>query len=85
MTSSPGPAPDAPTAAYRPDVLPTNRSGHSRGVYDVAAIRPVVEELLLDDDARGAARRQLGQFAPVPGAADRVAAVLDEMLAESVR
>jgi len=64
----------------RADVLPTNRTGQSRPIYEPGAIRPVIEELLLDDGARAAAREELEAFAPVPGAARRVADVAYQML-----
>jgi hypothetical protein len=63
----------------QPDVLPTNRLGLSRPVYDVADVDEALESLLFDDGARESIRRRLATFQPDPLAARRVADLVYEM------
>ena len=63
----------------QPDVLPTNRLGLSRPVYDVADVDDALEPLLFDEGARESMRSRLSAFRPDPGAARRVADVVYEM------
>lgn len=55
-----------------PDVLPSNRSGLSRPVYRDEQLEPVVEEMLIQSEARAAARARLTQLQFDGGAAQRV-------------
>jgi hypothetical protein len=64
----------------RPDVLPTNRLGLSRGVYEASDIRPALDQLLFDEDVKRATRQHLQSFVPREGSADRVVALIDRML-----
>lgn len=62
-----------------PDVLPTNRWGASRAVYNDDEIEPVLESLLFDDKARAETAARAAQFSFEPGATGRVVRLLDSL------
>ena len=64
----------------QPDCLPTNRSGLSRPAYTLAAIAPLLEEMLFDPAARATARARLAHLAHEGGATRRVADLVYSML-----
>lgn len=64
----------------QPDCLPTNRSGLSRAAYTLAAIVPLLEEMLFDPAARATARARLAHLAHEGGATRRVADLVYTML-----
>ena len=66
-----------------PDMVPTNRAGLSRPVYDGAGIAPAIAELLFDAGQRAAHLERLRDFHPETGATARVLKVVEEMLALS--
>jgi hypothetical protein len=54
------------------DMLPTNRRGLSRAVYDAADVEPALAALLFDEGTRASLRTRLAAFLPDPRAAVRV-------------
>jgi hypothetical protein len=63
-----------------PDSLPTNRLGLSRAVYTTQQIAPVIEEMLLDEMTRKAARARLAHLAVDTDATRRVVDLAYEMI-----
>jgi hypothetical protein len=63
-----------------PDALPTNDLGISRAVYRREEIKPVVEEMLLDRQARLAARWRVSSLHLDGGATRRVVNLVYQMI-----
>jgi hypothetical protein len=68
----------------RTDVLPTNRWGFSRAVYREEDIKPVIEQMLLDQETRLAAQARLVSLQPPNGATQRVVNLVYEMIGLAV-
>ncbi len=63
-----------------PDPLPTNLWGISRAVYNEGEIKPVVEQMLLDDQVRASAQARLSYLRPDNDATRRVTDLVYQML-----
>ncbi len=63
-----------------PDPLPTNRWRASRAIYREEEIEPTLESLLLDDSVRQEQRAQATRVRFDPFAAERVIALMDELI-----
>ncbi len=61
------------------DTLPTNLSGHSHAVYDKDQLKPVLQRLLFDDNARRSALERLDGLKSDGLAAARVAELIVKM------
>lgn len=65
----------------RPDVLQTNRLGHSQAVYDTEEVPEVLRRALLDEDARSHWQDRLRSLSVDGLASQRVIALLDNLRA----
>lgn len=63
-----------------PDPLPTNRSGLSRPVYHEHEVIPVLEQMLLDNNARRYIQAKLSNFQPDGCATKRVVELVYRMI-----
>jgi hypothetical protein len=68
----------------QPDILPTNRIGLSRAVYHEDEAREALEQMLFDDGVRQQFRSRLDGLRRDAGAAQRVVALIDQMLGLSI-
>jgi predicted glycosyltransferase len=63
-----------------PDRLPTNRLGFSRAVYQHNEIKPVLKEMLLDEEARLGMQEKVKEFRLKGNSADNVVRCIFEMI-----
>jgi hypothetical protein len=63
-----------------PDTLPTNRLGLSRAIYRKEEVKPVLEEMIFDKQARMAFHSRLSNLRLDGGAAGRVARLVYQMI-----
>lgn len=63
-----------------PDTLATNRLGLSRAIYQEEEVKPVLEEMIFDNQARMAAYRRLSNLRLDGGSAGRVVKLVYQMI-----
>ena len=64
------------------DVLPSNRAGWSRAVYNPDNIEPTLEQMLLDEKERAAIWARLAAIVPPQDATSRVVELIQRMVSE---
>lgn len=67
------------------DVLPSNRTGWSRAVYNPDNIEPTLEQMLFDANARAAILARLATIVPQRDATRKVVEVIHQMMSRGAR